>query len=53
VCAAQGGLQQSVFARVGANLQLFAATADAVSALVVPLNLGVFFGDKCVDGSSL
>jgi hypothetical protein len=53
VCAAQGGSQQSVFVRVGSNVQLSTATAGAINAQIVALNLGVFFGDKCVDGSSL
>lgn len=54
VCAATGTqYQYTMFARVATNVQLFGASAGSVSAVVVPLNLGVFFADKCVDGSSL
>ena len=52
MCAAMG-TQYSVFARVSTGLALAVATPDAINAQVVALNLGVFFGDKCIDGSSL
>jgi hypothetical protein len=47
------GTQYSIFTKVGSNMILSVANPEAASALIAPLNLGVFFGDKCVDGSSL
>ncbi|KAG9197853.1 hypothetical protein G6514_000794 [Epicoccum nigrum] len=52
VCAAMG-TQYSIFTKVSSNMVLSVANPEAASAVIVPLNLGVFFGDKCVDGSSL
>ena len=54
VCAGKRGNFEYVnFAKLDGNPALYAATASSLSANLVPVSLGVFFGDKCVDGSSM
>ena len=54
MCAGKRGNFEYVnFAKLGGDPALYAATASSLSANLVPVSLGVFFGDKCVDGSSM
>lgn len=54
VCAATGTQYvYSVFVQIGANPILSVADPSGATAPLSTLNLGLFFGDKCVDGSSL